>query len=789
MKRMLGKILRGLGAGVALLALAALVGGGWFYHQMQRSLPRLDGTAALASLTGHVTITRDALGVPTVLGANRLDVARALGWLHAQDRFFQMDLMRRSAAGELAELFGAKAVPADQAARVYDFRAAALRDLALLAPRERELLDAYADGVNAGRRALRQKPFEYLLLRAEPRDWRPEDSILVIFAMALELQDPGNYERSLAALRDTYGTEAVGFFAPLLTPADAAFDGSVGRPEPVPSSRVIDLRPAAATAIASAAPLEALFAGSNNFALSGAHTATGAALLANDMHLRLRVPNTWYRAVLQWPDHCLAGLTLPGIPLVIAGSNGHVAWGFTNACADTSDLVVVSPNSISKSLYKVGDKLVKFERRSETIAVKSGAPVNYAVDWTVWGPIVGLGENQHPLALHWTMQEPGAVNLALLDLEDARTVAAAVAIAHRAGMPVQNFLVVDDRANLAWTIAGQLPVRVGFDGRFPVSWAFGDRHWRGLVPADQVPVVLNPAGGRLWTANNRVLGEPHLSVLGDGGYADPTRAARIRDDLAGLEHATPADLLAVQLDDHVTLLNRWHRLLLDTLTPAVLAQHPDRANLRRLLADWDARARVDSVSYPLVREFREQVAALVFAPIFAPCAQKYSGFNWRRFQYEQPLWTLVTQQPAHLLNPRYKSWPDLLLAAADQALARLKAQGLPPGESTWGQRNRAQIRHPLARLLPDWLAGWLSMPADPLPGDDHAPRVQSPDFGASVRLVVSPGHEAEGILEMPGGESSHPLSPYFRAGHEAWVRGEPAPFLPGPPMHTLVLTP
>ncbi|MCF7688149.1 MAG: penicillin acylase family protein, partial [Cephaloticoccus sp.] len=655
-------------------------------------------------------------------------------------------------------------------------------------------------GVNAGLRALARSPVEYLALRAEPQAWLAEDSILVAYAMALELHDEGNYERSLAAVRQVYGGEAVDFFAPLLTVADAALDGTMpATSPPIPSEQVIDLRRAPVTDARPDNPDDAPSSGgSNSFALSGAHTANGATLLANDMHLHLRVPNTWYRASLAWtedtrapaegPGHKVTGVTLPGVPLVVAGSNGHVAWGLTNAYADSSDIVVVEPSVIARSLYKNDRELVPFQRRHETIEVKGGAPVDFVVETTVWGPVIGSGEKTRPLVYHWAVHQPGAINLSLVDMETARSVSDAVSVAHRAGMPAQNILIVDDQGHMAWTIAGFLPKRVGYDGRFPVSWTYGDRYWDGDVPETEVPVLADPVDGRLWTANNRIIGGPALDIMGDGGYDRPHRAARVRDRLALVEGATPADLLAIQLDDRAPILDRWHELLLAALTPEAVKGNKARTKLKSLLADWDGRARIDSVSYRLVRLFRQQTANLVFNPIFAPSVIQFEGFSWHRFHYEQPLWLLLTEQPPHLLNPQFASWHEMLLAAADRVVTNLTDQGVAVDEATWGQRNQAQIRHPMSTALPAWLTGWLNMPTDPLPGDSITPRVQRPDFGASERFVVSPGHEAEGLFEMPGGQSGHPLSPFYGAGHDAWVRGEPTPFLPGEATHHLTLS-
>ncbi len=612
--------------------------------------------------------------------------------------------------------------------------------------------------------------------------------------MAMELHEVGTYERSLGVLRLMYGPSVAEFFAPLYTDADAALDGTRAEVSPkLPSSAAIDLRHIAEATETADQP-DPVRSGSNSFALSGEHTASGVPLLANDMHLFLRAPNTWYRASLEWTDetntaHKVTGVTLPGIPLMIAGSNGKIAWGFTNAYADTGDVVVVEPNVISRSFYKYRKELVRFEPREELIKVRGKDPVDFVVNWTRWGPVIGEGDKTRPLAYRWTAHLPDAVSLSLMGLETATNVAEALPIAQDAGMPAQNVIVVDHQGDMAWSIAGQLPRRVGYDGRFPVSRAYGDRYWDGVLPAAEKPALINPSSGRLWTANNRIMGARALELLGDGGYEQPARAARIRDLLFEMEDATPTDLLALQLDDQAPSLDRWHELLLAILTPEVIAADRSLGKLRRQLGDWDSRARIDSASYPLVKYFRAQVARRVFDPLFVYSVLKFSGFNWRHFQYEQPLWMILEQKPVHLLSSEYDSWEQLLLASARGVIERLDDEGVSISGVTWGELNRAKISHPIARILPGWLTGWLSMPGDPLPGDKLTPRVQTPNFGASERMVVSPGREEEGLFHMPTGQSGNPLSPYYRAGHEAWVRGDPTPFLPGATEHTLILKP
>jgi penicillin amidase len=785
---------------LGVVALAGAASGGlWMRGRIVACLPMLDGSRALRGLASPVHVARDALGVPTVEGASRMDVARATGWLHAQDRFFQMDLLRRKGAGELAELFGPLALPLDREARMHGFRRLAGEVLARESPERQALIGAYAQGVNAGLADLRSKPWEYVVLRTEPRPWSPEDCLLITYAMTLDLQEStGQYVRSLSAIRDDLGPASLAFFAPLSTPADAALDGSLSAGAPIPPASEVDLRrrgPGPAAALAGSPPWgDREEPGSNSFAVAGALAAGGSALLANDMHLRLGVPNIWYRMSLKWPGHEETGVTIPGAPTVVAGSTGKVAWGFTNSNAGTGDIIIVSP-SISPELYHGprNGALVPFEKRTETVAVRGSKPVTMDFSWTVWGPVVGDAPGGRQLVLHWTADDPAATNVDLLELEDARDVSDAVEIAHHVGIPAQNFVVADAAGRIAWTVAGLLPKRVGYDGRLPVSWSFGDRRWDGFLASRDVPTIISPAGGLIWTANNRTVGGRPLEALGDSGYAIAARAAQIRGDLESLARRGgpigPADLLAVQLDNRALMLESWHALLMATLSPESVARRGSRAALLEAATKWGGRADAGSVGYGIVRDFRLAVAHRVFDPIFAPCAEKDPDFTWTRLNYEQPLETLVRARPGHLLDPSYRTWDDLLEEAADDVSHAYEKSGEDPRTATWGQRNSARIEHPFARRLPRWAASWLGMPADPLPGDSNMPRVLGPSFGASERFVVSPGHEAAGIFHMPGGQCANPCSPYFRAGHEAWVRGDPTPFLPGPAEHTLVLDP
>src|ERR1700732_1526617 len=302
------------------LLIVAVVGLVW--GTLSASLPTLDGNLEAAGLERPVEVERDPLGTPTIRGENRKDIAFATRFVHAQDRFFQMDTLRRRAAGELSELFGSATLPADREARVHRFLARADGEFNTLHKDEKELLQAYADGANSGLRQLKAKPFEYYLLGVEPRRWTPQDCILVIYAMALDLQEnPGHVQLALDALKRALPPKAFEFFAPGFSSWDTPLDGSeCSSQPPVPNENDFDLRTA-----------------KNRL----------PEILANDPHLELRVPNIWYRIAYSWsssasePANYVCGVSIPGTPPIVIGSNGHVVWGLTYAYSDAVDVFMV----------------------------------------------------------------------------------------------------------------------------------------------------------------------------------------------------------------------------------------------------------------------------------------------------------------------------------------------------------------------------------------------------------------------------------------------------------------
>jgi penicillin amidase len=789
--------LKTLGIIVVAVLLLALVTGLWVRSLISGSLPQLEGESTVAGLSAAVTIERDALGVPTIRGEDRADVARALGFVHAQDRFFQMDLLRRKGAGELSELFGAAAIEADRESRLHGFRTLAHDVVEGLPDEHRRLLDAYVDGVNAGLATLSSVPFEYLLLRLDPEPWRDEDSVLVLYAMYFELNDStGSRESARGLLADLIDPELAAFLVPSGTSWDAALDGGTMAVPTMPAALTADSE--APSAAAASFHIEDVsnssVVGSNNWAVAGSRTADGRAILADDMHLGLSLPNTWYRTSMEWPEggrgatRRVTGVTLPGSPALVAGSNSSVAWGFTNSYGDWSDLVILE---IDGETYLTPDGPRDFEIRMETIQVRGGEPEIFETRWTVWGPVVDEDHLGRPRALRWIAHSTEGADMGLFEIEETSTIDEAMAAANRTAIPPQNFVCADSTGRIGWTIIGSIPNRQGFSGLVPTSWADGSRSWDGWLAPGAYPRIVDPDDGILWTANNRQVSGEFLEILGDSGFDLGARAQQIRDDLKALSNADEKDMLAVQLDDRALFIDRWRRLALEILTDESIADHPSRRTFRELVeSTWTGRASIDSQAFRMVRAFRIETFELVYGRLMAPLSAADERFSIYRFvQWEDSLWRMVTERPDHLLGPDDASWDDVLLAAVDNAMAYFETEvGPDPELWTWGERNTVTIRHPISLAIPQ-LSGWLNTKPVKLPGDSLMPRVQSPGFGASERFAVSPGREDNGYFHMPGGQSGHPMSPFYRAGHEAWVTGEPTPFLPGETITVLTLVP
>jgi penicillin amidase len=782
---------------LSFLIILVLAASATIWLLLRASLPELSGELAASGLSAPATIERDALGTATVRGASRNDVAHALGFVHAQERFFEMDLMRRAAAGELAELVGAAALPMDKQRRPFRMRPRAAAVLAAGSAEDKATLQAYCEGVNAGLTAFGSRPWEYWLLGSMPNPWTPEDSILVMYAMFFDLNDSTNArELGFAKIHAALPESVYKFIATGGGPWDAPLLGPPMSYPKLPSPGELDIAKVDPKLLRVPEKMEHTAPGSNSFAVNGALTSTHAALVANDMHLNLRVPNIWFRARLQYPNPRrsgetidLIGVTLPGLPALVAGSNRRVAWAFTNSYGDWMDWVRVIPDASDKMRYRNQSGTQALQVTKETIKVHGAAAQTIEVRNAEWGPILAEDADGTPLALAWTALQPDAMNMQLLHIDTVETADEAVELANRAGMPPQNFVVGDRAGNIAWTIAGRIPKREGgYDPLLPSDWSQPGVGWNGWLDPKDYPRLPNPPAQRIWTANARTLDFESIDYarLGDGGYDLGARARQIRDDLKAKDQFAPDDMLAIQLDDRAILMRHWHELLVKALQGG---DSTDGAQARKLAADWDDRADPASVGYRLARAFRNEVTDTIIDGFAAAVRVKFDDFKMPRLaQAEVIVDTLLLRQPAHLLPPGYASWDDLLRKCAERAAARLGEKSGGLAARTWGEANTAKIAHPLSAALPG-LGRLLDMPADQQPGDSNMPRVAAASFGASERFAVEPGHEEYGYFHMPAGQSDNPLSPFYGAGHEDWVKGKATPFLPGDTKYTLTLKP
>lgn len=756
----------------------AMLGLGWLVWS---SLPTYRGEIRLASLNAPVTVTFDPHAIPTIEAGSRLDAYRALGYLHASERLFQMDLTRRKMAGKLAEVLGEIALESDLHQRTLGFHRIAPLIAARLPKAHRILCEAYADGVNAYLDRVSLPP-EAWLLGYRPQPWRCSDTLLVVLSMFQELDEIGDQERMLTVMTQALPKEVAAFLTPDEDPLDTPLLGkSCGhRPiRPVPVAAIAQLLKdtSAADAVDTRPP-----AASNQWAIASPK----GTVFANDMHLPLGVPNLWYRARLRYAGITLDGITLPGVPGLIAGSNGHVAWGFTNAMADVRDLVVLETDPADPGRYRTPEGWEPFQTSTETVAVKGKPLRQITVHLTRWGPVADHDWRQRPVAVHWTALDPTAVDLTLLELDRVQTVPEALEVFNRAGMPVQNAMTADADGHIGWTLSGRLPHRSGFDGSVSLSWADGRRGWHGYYPPSELPRLVDPPQGFLATANHRILGCDQPLSLGYN-FATSFRIHRIYQQLHSNPSPDPNQSFAWQLDTDAGFYRFYRDLAVSSLGRDA---SPLAGRIRLTLEAWNGRADTESTGLPLLDRWCADLKHKILNPLLAPCLKLDPEFRYRWLKSEVPLRQLLAlRHPETLPDRRFSDWNAFLHATLLKAAEDLEQTYRKPIDKlTWGEVNRADIAHPLARGLP-WLARWLNLPADPLAGCFECVRVIHPDYGANMRLVTVVARSGTGILHMPGGQSGHPLSPHYADQHPYWVAGQPLSLAPGSPVSRLRFLP
>ncbi|HXE90445.1 MAG TPA: penicillin acylase family protein [Terriglobales bacterium] len=763
-------------AGYLLLAMVVVVGGAaaWFCYAAISSLPQLEGAIRVPGLGAPVTVLRDAQGVPHIRASNLEDLFFAQGYVTAQDRLWQLDLARRFAAGELAEILGERALPQDREQRILQIRHAAALAAARLGPEERAHLEAYARGVNALIASQQDRlPIEFRLLGYWPRPWTVEDSLLV-GANMVKLLNHYQFETELARERvvaragpqlaaDLYPSSSWRDRVPgVLPPTTGVVPKDVQQYEDEEEADPDDMedgrRVTHAWPLAEPAPPP----GSNNWAVSGAHTVSGLPLLANDMHLPHRIPDIWYEAHLQAGDFDVAGVTLPGLPYVIVGHNARIAWGFTNLGPDVEDIFIETFNDRGEYLTPEGWKAP--ERRREVIHVKGKPDVVLDVLLTRHGPVVTElvpGETRK-LALQWSLYDPETFRLPFFSVNRARNWEEFRKAFSRFGAPAQNVVYADVDGHIGYQATGRIPIRRSGDGAVPVSGATRDHDWIGYVPYEELPRVFDPPTGILATANGRVTPDryPHLLAL---QWASPYRTERIYRVLESGRRFAGADMLALQTD----VLSEWDLFCAQRFAEAVARSPKPSARTQQaaeLLRAWDGRVTRDSAAATLVERARRQLTRRLYGPKLGPVQDDY-----RWFMSAVALENILREQPARWLPPNYPNYDALLVAALEAALSEPEAPR-DPATWRWGSQSKVEVSHPLFGLLPI-LRRWTGTGEHEQSGNGSTVKQVGRSFGPSQRLTVDLSDLDASTLNIVGGQSGQIFSRYYLDQWEAWLEG------------------
>ncbi len=772
-------------------------------------------TLTLDGLKAPVLVLRDARGIPYITAANDDDLAFAQGYVTASDRLWQMDLLRRTAAGELAEIFGEHVLDEDRLHRTYGFTHICEATLAQMDPDEQRHLAAYAAGVNAYLNRCNDQtlPLECRLLRYRPRPWRPTDTLLIgkLFHESLSTTWPTDLARAAMA------QAAPDKYADLLKPIAAGEVGAadvlvVGTdtPSPPPTPRPRRRRTAQlglhlseetlsaaerlaavqAASLARAGLYADELAASNNWVVSGRRTTTAHPILANDPHLEPSAPGIWYMVNLATPTYRVAGVTAPGIPGVLIGHNERIAWGCTNLDPDVQDLFIETFDPKQPLLYRTPQGWREAEIRSEVISVRRapGAPevdtVRHEVVITHHGPVV-LERDGRRFALRWT-----ALDITPNELRCYRRLARATnwddfrqALADYGGA-TQNFVYADVDGNIGYYGAGRIPCRHSGNGTLPVDGATGQGEWNGWIPFDELPHVLNPPSGLIVTANSRVVGHSYRHFL-TTTWAAPYRARRIYDLLAAQPKVSVPDCLRIQGD--VTALGALgfvrQVLAIADADPEAAADAEWQATLR-LLRDWNGEMTADSraavLALALAEAVRERLLEAHFGPRLVENTlrrQRDAHPDWRLVIFGGPqLERLLTSRPASWLPQEIPSYGALLRACHRTACERLAARfGDDPSRWTWGRRRPMRFPHPLAEI--PLFGRRFQIPALPQVGGGSF-IAATPNVGVTVsmRFIANLGQWDASRMGLPLGESGDPDSPHWNDQLESWKTCQPPVF-------------
>jgi penicillin G amidase len=782
-----------------ILVIAAGTAIWWFVY---RPLPQVDGTIVVHGLHSDVSVERDCWGIPHIRAASAEDMVEAQGYVMAQDRLWQMDLLRRAGRGQLSEIFGPALISIDKKFRTLGFGRAAEREAAVASGEPRLVVEAYARGVNRFiEQHQNQLPLEFSLLHYKPQPWTPADTFVIGGYMYETLTDTWERELDRAKVTERVGLDR----AKDLFSVEASMDHFiVGDPndkkdgsqhahsgddddddDEMESDDVIkaqNLKPGSAAEDEIPPGINSMLwpavrdflsgtnreirhsLGSNNWVVSGAHTATGKPLLANDTHLELSVPSIWYQVHLTAPGWNVAGFTFPGAPLVVIGHNDRIAWGFTNNGADVQDLYIETFNPAVPDEYRVNSAWKKAQTLDEVIHVKGQPDEHLAVVLTRHGPIVRR-DGDKGYALRWTATEPGALSNSYNWLGAAKNWDEFRKVIKQSWGPAQNAVYADVNGNIGYVMSARVPIRKKGHGEVPVPGDTDDYEWTGYIPFDQLPQAFNPDSGLIVTANARVIGPDYKPYLTDR-WEEPYRTARIFDLLQGRHDLRPEDMLKVQNDTY----SYPHMFLAEQLSTAAKSSPPKDARAQHLiqqLKDWNGIAGADSVEVSFLQAVRRSLLEMILEPYLGKDTALY---DWRSMAFLQ---RVLTERPAKWLPSGYKNYDELLGAAADRAVSKLAAQtkSQRPKDWPWKRFNSLQILHPMGRT--GILKLVFSISDKPQSGTIYSVRAASKSHGPSERFVANPANWDDSILLTTSGESGQVGSSHYTDQFSFWYEGKP----------------
>jgi len=770
---------------------------GYAYYVVHSALPQLDGQLPVSGLSAPVTITRDSHGVPTIEAATLEDLFFAQGYVTAQDRLWEMDVMRRFASGELSEVLGSDTLQHDREQKILGLRAAARKSLEIASLRDRGFFEAYARGVNAyistrGRRL----PIEFRILGYAPKPWTPEDSVVIANQMVKDLNyryfyDALAREKILAKLgpeltADLYVNRSWHDRPPTVMREDVnAPDSNPGdsddEDEDSPDTSVTQNR-FQSSALANLPSQDLPVNGSNDWVVSGAHTVTGKPLLSNDMHLGHQMPNLWYEAHLHSDTFDVAGVTLPGMPFVIVGHNQRVAWGFTNVGPTVTDVYIENFND--QGSYQTPKGWMQPEHRPEVIHVKGKPDVNLDVRITRHGPVITelvAGETR-PLALRWTLYD--GLRIPFFDVNASQNWEEFTKAFSQLDAPGQNVVYADVDGNIGYHTTGKVPIRASGDGSLPVSGVDDAHEWTSYIPFDKLPQVYNPPSGIIATANGRITPDGYPNSVSMEWEA-PWRTARIYHVLESGRKFSPADMLALQTDIHSDpILFAAERLVYavdHAAKPSARAKQA--ADLMRV---WDGRMLASSAA-PTITEnaigelrrllLESELGAAPPQPRKDADSELYretqkNATDWNTYKWlQRSVWmeNILLHRPKRWLPDKYPNYDELLTAAVEAAVNQPQA---PKDLASWrwGAFNAVEIQHPILGKIP-LIKYWSGPGVKEQSGSGYTVKAVTTFHGPSERFTANLADLDQSTLNTVTGQGGNFLSPYYMDQWQAWYEG------------------